>query len=109
MGRGKEKGIQEPSNIMVLLVSLFYHFLPTNGDLSLPGKKKSKIRVLIPFHTNDGSNGMEQLFRLINKSGTCGRKSGGSTGFQLGIVGTGAEVVSECVIVECPECQPKEP
>lgn len=83
---------------MVLLISLSYHFLPANGDLSLLGKKKSKIRVLIPFHANDGSNGMEQLFKTY-KSGTCRGKSRGSTGFHLGIVGREAAMVSECVIV----------
>lgn len=79
-----------------------------SGDLNLLGKKKSKIKVLIPFHTNDGSNGMEQLFRFINKLGTFRGKSRGSTGSHLGIVGSEAEMVSDSVIVVCLECQPKE-
>lgn len=68
--RVKEKGMQKLPKHNVLTRLLFSNLLRVSGYLSLLGKKKSQIRILIPFHTNDGSNGMEQLFRLKNKLGT---------------------------------------
>ena len=49
-------------------------------DLSVLGEKKSQIRILILVHTNDGSNGMKQMFRLKYKLGTFRGKAGGHRG-----------------------------
>lgn len=61
----------------------------------------SQIRVLVPFHSINGSNRMEQLFRLINKSGPFRRESGREYGILIGDSGGKAEMVSVGIGVKC--------
>lgn len=76
-------------------------FFSLSRDLGLPGKNMSQIRVWVPFHSINGSNGMEQLLRLINKSGPFRRKSGGEYGILIGDSSGKAEMGSAGVGVKC--------